>query len=127
MNKNFLTQVFGETDGYVYEYVGAVPEGIEPESVEMAEHVTLDFLKGHGDNLLATRVIQFPSYNHKILLYAKSSTDVNGSDEFNLITDLIPDPVVEVVEEVVETVEETVTEQPSDNTTENTDTPSEGQ
>ena len=100
MNKSFLTEVFGETDGYVYEYVGTVPEGIDPESIEMATHVTLDFLKGHGDNLLATRVVQFPYQNHRIMLYAKSDTDVNTSDEFLLVAHLVPDVVVPpVVEE----------------------------
>ena len=120
MHKSFLTQVFGETDGYVYEYIGTVPDGIDRESTEMATHVTLDFLKGHGDNLLATRVVQFPLQNHKIMLYAKSNVDVNTSDEFVLITDLIPDPVIEpvVVEEVV--TEETPSETPSE-------TPTQGQ
>jgi hypothetical protein len=120
MNKSFLTEVFGEQEGFVYEYIGTVPDHMDPESVEMAEHVTLDFLAGHGDNLVATRVVQFPYENHRIMLYAKSDTDINTSNEFVLRAHLVPDVVVEPVAEPV--VEDTTT----DTTTDNTSTESSG-
>jgi len=93
MDKNFLTTVFGESEGHVYEYVGSVPEGIEPESIEMCTHVTLEFLAEHGNNLLATRVVQFPSLNNRIAIYSKSDDPVigDGSGDFVFITDLTPD------------------------------------
>jgi hypothetical protein len=120
MNKSFLTEVFGEQEGFVYEYIGTVPDHMDPESIEMVEHVTQDFLAGHGDNLLATRVVQFPYENHRIMLYAKSDTDINTSTEFILRAHLVPDVVVEQVVETVAipSVEETTTE----TTTETTDT-----
>jgi len=112
MNKSFLTEVFGEQEGFVYEYIGTVPDHMDPESPEMAEHVTLDFLAGHGDNLLATRVVQFPYENHRIMLYVKSDTDINTSNEFVLRGHLVPDVVVEPITETVDTpvVDDTTTD-----------------
>ena len=118
MNKSYLTEVFGAQEGFVYEYTGTVPEGINPESAEMSEHVTLDFLAGHGDNLIATRVVQFPYQHNKILLYAKTDMDMNTSSEFALISHLVPDVIVAPVEvqqptETSETTETAETTEPS--------------
>jgi hypothetical protein len=61
----------------------------------MCEHVTLEFLKEHSDNLLATRVVQFPFQNNRIAIYSKSIEPVigDGSGEFVLLTSLEPDVI----------------------------------
>ena len=123
MNKNFLTEVFGEQEGFVYEYIGTIPEGINPESVEMIEHVTVDFLNGIGDNMVSTRVVQFPYQDNKIMLYVKSATDLNTSDEFVLMAHLVPDVVIQPAP-IEPVVEETTPETTPEETQE---TPGEGQ
>ena len=130
MNKDFFKTIFHSDVGYVYEYIGTVPDGIEVESTEMSVHVTEDFIKGHGDNQISTMVVQFPHKNNKIVLFCNSITDINVSDEFVLLTDLVPDPIPDPVVEVTqeETTEETQTEQTQEETTEQTqETPGEGQ
>jgi hypothetical protein len=112
MNKDFLRTIFHSDVGHVYEYIGTVPEGLDPESPEMSAHVTEDFIKGHGDNLVSTMVVQLPYQNNKIILYCNSDTNINTSDEFVLLTDLVPDVVIESV--VEETQEETTTETPGE-------------
>jgi hypothetical protein len=119
MNKDFLKTIFHSDVGYVYDYIGTVPEGLDPESPEMSAHVIEDFIKGHGDNLVSTMVVQLPYQNNKIILYCNSENDVNVSDEFVLLTDLVPDVVIESV------VEETQEEETQEETT--TETPGEGQ
>jgi hypothetical protein len=120
MNKDFLKTVFQSDVGHVYEFVGVLPEGMEPESPEMSAYVTGIFVAGHGDNTAATSVVQFPFQNHKIILFCNCETNLNNSEDFVLITDLVPDVVVE------ETTEETTTEE---TTTEETtqETSGEGQ
>ena len=116
MNKEFLKTIFHSDVGHVYEYIGAIPEGIDAESTEMCSHVTEDFIKGHGDNLISTMVVRLPLQNNKIVLYCSSPDDVNVSDEFLLLTSLVPDVVVEPV------VEETQQEE-----TQQEETPAEGE
>jgi len=118
MNKNFLKNIFHSDVGYVYEYIGSVPDDIETESTELCAHVTEEFINGHGDNLIATSVVQLPFNNNKILLYCNSDTDINTSDKFTLITDLIPDIVSEPTQETP--AEEEQTQQSSDNSSEST-------
>ena len=118
MNKDFLKTIFHADAGHVYEYTGTVPEGLELGSTEMAAHVTEDFIKGHGDNLVSTMVVHLPYQNNKIILYCNDTTDLNTSDEFVLLTSLVPDVVIE------ETQEETQEETTQENTQE---TPGEGQ
>jgi hypothetical protein len=118
MNKDFLKTVFHSDIGHVYEYVGVLPEGMEPESPEMSAYVTGIFIAGHGDNTVSTSVVQFPFQNHRIVLFCNDETNLNSSEDFVLITDLVPNVVVEVVEE---TTEETTTEETTQ------ETPGEGQ
>ena len=106
MNKDFLKTIFHSDVGHVYEYIGTVPEGLDPESPEMCAHVTEDFIKGHGDNLVSTMVVQLPYQNNKIILYCNDETDLNTSDEFVLLASLVPDVIPEVVEETQEEVQE---------------------
>jgi hypothetical protein len=113
MNKDFLKTVFHSDVGHVYEYVGVLPEGMEPESPEMSAYVTGIFVAGHGDNTVSTSVVQFPFQNHRIVLFCNDETNLNSSEDFVLITDLVPDVVVEVVEE---TTEETTTEETTQET-----------
>ena len=120
MNKGFLKTIFHSDVGHVYEYIGTLPEEIEVESTEMSIHVTEDFIRGHGDNLVSTMVVQLPQFNNKILLFCNSVTDVNVSDEFVLLTDLIPDPIIEPV------VEETPAEETPTEETPAEETPTEG-
>jgi len=119
MNKDFLKTIFHSDVGHVYEYIGIVPEGLDPESSEISAHVTEDFIKGHGDNLISTMVVQLPYQNNKIILYCNNENDINVSDEFILITKLVPDVVVEETQEE-ETQEQTQEEQTQE-------TPGEGQ
>jgi hypothetical protein len=122
MNKDFLKTIFHSDVGHVYEYIGTVPDGLNPESPEMSAHVTEDFIKGHGDNLISTMVVQLPYQNNKIILYCNSIADVNTSDEFVLLTSLVPDVVIEP------TVEETQQEETQETAQEQTqETPGEGQ
>lgn len=116
MDKNFLTTVFGETRGHVYEYIGSIPEGIEPESIEMCTHVTLEFLKEHSDNLHPTRVVQFPFQNNRIAIFSQSDEPIvgEGSGEFVYLTSLVPDIIPEVIVEQV--VEATISTDTSSNT-----------
>jgi hypothetical protein len=110
MNKDFLKTVFHSDVGHVYEYVGVLPEGMEPESPEMSAYVTGIFVAGHGDNTAATSVVQFPFQNHRIVLFCNCETNLNSSEDFVLLTDLVPDVVVEVAEETTETPTEETTE-----------------
>ena len=100
MDKNFLTTVFGEAEGHVYEYIGSIPDDAEPESIEMCIHVTLEFLKEHQDNLHPKRVVQFPFQNNRIAIFSKSEDPIigQGSGEFVYLTTLVPDQVQPVVE-----------------------------
>ena len=134
MNKDFFKTIFHSDVGHVYEYIGVLPDGVEPESTEMNIHVTEDFIRGHGDNQISTMIVQLPNFNNKIVLFCNSVVDVNVSDEFVLLTDLVPDPVIEVVEpEVVEpeVVQEEVVVQEETTQEETTEqaqeTPGEGQ
>jgi hypothetical protein len=124
MNKDFLKTVFHSDVGHVYEYVGVLPEGMEPESPEMSAHVTEAFITGHGDNTVSTSVVQFPFQNHRIVLFCNDETNLNSSEDFVLITDLVPDVVVEET-----TQEETTQEETTETTTEETtqETSGEGQ
>lgn len=120
MNKDFLKNIFHADVGHVYEYIGTVPEGLDPESVEMCAHVTEDFIKGHGDNLVSTMVVQLPYQNNKIILYCNDETDLNNSSEFILLTNLVPDPVVEETQEEIQEETQETQEQTQE-------TPGEGQ
>ena len=107
MDKNFLKNIFHSDVGYVYEYISSISSDIETESTELCVHVTEEFINGHGDNLIATSVVQLPFNNNKILLYCNSDTDINTSDKFTLITDLIPDVVSESTQETPSEEEQT--------------------
>lgn len=124
MNKDFFKTIFHSDVGHVYEYIGTIPEGLEPQSSELCAHVTEDFIKGPGDSQISTMVVQLPYQNNKIVLYCNSPVDINTSSEFVLLTDLVPDIVVEpVVEETpTEPTEKTEETQP-----ETQETPGEGQ
>lgn len=110
MDKLFLTQVFGHTSGYVYEYIGSVPEN-ENKSAYVIE----EFNKSSTDKTSAKVVVELPRFDNKIVLYTDTSTDVNQSTDFVLVTDLIPDPIPEPIippEIIVEqTPEESTTEE----------------
>ena len=114
MDKTFLKNIFHSDVGYVYEYKGSVPSDVEAESTELCAYVTEEFINGHGDNLVATMVVQLPFNNNRILLYCNNDTDINTSDNFMLITDLIPDVIV------TESVTPPEEEQTSDNSSDST-------
>jgi len=127
MNKDFLKTIFHSDVGHAYEYIGVLPEGVGPESPEMSAHVTEAFISSHGDNTVATSVVQFPFQNHRIVLFCNSETNVNSSEEFVLLTDLVPDVVEETTQE--ETTQEETTKEETSTTQEETtqETPGEGQ
>jgi len=127
MNKDFLKTIFHSDVGHVYEYIGVLPEGVEPESPEMSSYVTEAFITGHGDNTVATSVVQFPFQNHRIVLFCNDETNVNASEDFVLLTDLVPDVVEETTQE--ETTQEETTQEETTTTQEETtqETSGEGQ
>jgi hypothetical protein len=122
MNKDFFKTIFHSDVGHVYEYIGVLPDDVDPESSAMNIHVTEDFVRGHGDNMVSTMIVRLPNFNNKIVLFCNSVTDVNVSDEFVLLTNLVPDPVVEVVQP--EVIQE---EAPQEETTQEETTPEQTQ
>lgn len=95
MNKEFFQSIFGQRMGYVYKYLGSVPEG---ESV--AHYITGEFADTVGSNLITTVVTELPNYGI-IVVYHNSDTTLNANNKFELITDLVPDPIPERVEIVL--------------------------
>lgn len=102
MDKQFFHKVFNQTSGFVYKYLGTVPEN---ESV--AHYVTDEFVSAIGDNQVNTMVAELSQFN-SIVIYNYSPTDSLSSPKFELITDLVPDPIPE--EPVEEATEETTQE-----------------
>ena len=84
MNKEFFQQVFNQNMGFVYKYLGTVPE-----SESVAHYVTDEFVTAVGNNLVVTTVTELPQFN-TIVLYNYSDTDTVSSPKFELITDLVP-------------------------------------
>jgi hypothetical protein len=100
MDKQFFHTIFNQNSGFVYKYLGTVPEN---ESV--AHYVTNEFVSAIGDGSVSTMVVNLPQFN-TIVIYSNSLTDTLSSSKFEVITDLVPDPVLEAT--VQETTEEPV-------------------
>jgi hypothetical protein len=94
MNKEFFQSIFGQRMGYVYKYLGSVPE---EESV--AHYITGEFADTAGSNLITTVVTELPNYG--TVVYHNSDIALNTNNKFELITDLVPDPIPEPVEIVL--------------------------
>lgn len=100
MNKQFFQSIFAQKSGYVFKYLGSVPEG------ESATHyITEQFATAAGTNLVSTVVSKLPNFGNITVIYYHSDTNNISSPDFELITDLVPDPVPEPTEssEVPET------------------------
>lgn len=89
MNKDFLRKIFCRNEGYVYKFLGTVPEG-----ENQTAYITGLFVQAANNNLLSTTVVYLSKFNTTII-YANNDGIVNVSDDFEFITDLIPDVVEE--------------------------------
>lgn len=100
MNKELFQNMFAQKSGYVFKYLGTVPEG------ESATHyITEQFATAAGTNLVSTVVSELSNYGVTVVYY---HSDINSitSPDFELITDLVPDPVPEPEEVQEPPVEE---------------------
>ena len=92
MNKEFFQSIFARQMGYVFKYLGTVPEG------ESATHyITEQFAAAAGTNLVTTIVSELPNFGLTVVYYY-SDTNTISSPNFELIMDLIPDPIPEQVQ-----------------------------
>lgn len=105
MNKEFFQSIFGQRMGYVYKYLGTVPE-----EESLAHYITNEFADIAGSNLVTTMVTELPNYSITVVYY-NSDTPLNANTKFELITDLVPDPIPEPVEVILPESEPTQEEQ----------------
>ena len=89
MNKELFQNMFAQKSGYVFKYLGNVPEG------ESATHyITEQFATAAGTNLVSTVVSELSNYGVTVVYYHSDTNSITSPD-FELITDLVPDPVPE--------------------------------
>jgi hypothetical protein len=101
MNKQFFQSIFAQNMGYVFKYLGVVPEG------ESATHyITEQFAAAAGTNLVSTVVSELPHFGHITVVYYHSDTNNISSSDFELIMDLVPDVIPEPQQLQPETQEE---------------------
>jgi hypothetical protein len=101
MNKEFFQQVFSQNMGFVYKYLGTVPD-----SESAAHYITDKFVVAAGSNLITTVVTELTNYGVTVVYYHSNTNNISSPD-FELITDLIPDVIPEPVVVVqIETSEE---------------------
>jgi hypothetical protein len=105
MNKQFFQSIFRQDMGYVYKYLGIVPEG---ESLD--HYITSEFADTAGSNSVTTMVTELPTYGITVV-YHYSDAALNTNTKFELLTDLVPDPIPEPVEAVLPESEPTQEEQ----------------
>lgn len=92
--------MFAQKSGYVFKYLGSVPEG------ESATHyITEQFATAAGTNLVSTVVSELSNYGVTVVYYHSDTNSITSPD-FELITDLVPDPVPEPEEVQEPPVEE---------------------
>lgn len=90
MNKEFFQSIFAQKLGYVFKYLGTVPEG------ESATHyITEQFATAAGTNLVSTVVSQLPHFGNIYVVYYHSNTNNISSPDFEFIMDLVPEPIPE--------------------------------
>jgi glutathionyl-hydroquinone reductase len=90
MNKQLFQSIFAQQMGYVFKYLGVVPEG------ESATHyITEQFATAAGTNLVSTVVSELPHFGHIYVIYYHSDTNNISSTDFELIMDLVPDLIPE--------------------------------
>lgn len=100
MNKELFQNMFAQKSGYVFKYLGSVPEG------ESATHyITEQFATAAGTNLVSTVVSELSNYGVTVVYYHSDTNSITSPD-FELITDLVPDPVPEPEEVQEPPVEE---------------------
>lgn len=101
MNKQLFQSIFAQNMGYVFKYLGSVPEG------ESATHyITEQFATAAGTNLVSTVVSELPHFGHIYVIYYHSDTNNISSPDFEFIMDLVPDPIPEPQPVPEETQEE---------------------
>lgn len=92
MNKEFFQSIFAREMGYVFKYLGSVPEG------ESATHyITEQFATAAGTNLVTTVVSELPHFGLTVVYYYSDTNDIS-SPHFELIMDLIPEQIPEPVQ-----------------------------
>jgi hypothetical protein len=95
MNKEFFQSIFAQHMGYVFKYLGTVPEG------ESATHyITEKFATAAGTNLVSTVVSELPRFGITVIYYYSDTNNISSQD-FELIMDLVPEtiPELEIVSE----------------------------
>lgn len=89
MNKQFFQSIFARQMGYVFKYLGVIPDG------ESATHyITEQFATAVGTNLATTVVSELPNFGI-IVVYYHNDTNNISSPNFELIMDLTPDQIPE--------------------------------
>lgn len=85
MDKQFFQQIFNQQKGFVYKYLGTVPEGEQKSA-----YITGKFAKAAGSNLVSTMVSELNNYGGiTVIYYYSDNNNINDSD-FEFIMDLIP-------------------------------------
>ena len=95
MNKQYFQQIFNPNIGFVYKYLGTVPEG-----QSAAHYITDEFVKACGNNQIGTMVVELPQFNANVL-WDHTSTQQISSDKFEFITNLVADVVEETPSEEI--------------------------
>jgi len=86
MDKEFFQKIFNQQMGFVYKYLGTVPEGEQKSA-----YITGKFAQAAGSHLVATMVADIGTYGITVIYNYSDTNDVNHKD-FELLMDLIPYP-----------------------------------
>jgi hypothetical protein len=89
MDKEFFQKIFSQQMGFVYKYLGTVPEGEQKSA-----YITGKFAEAAGSHLVATMVADIGTYGITVI-YNHSNTDDVDHKDFELLMDLIPYPTPE--------------------------------
>ena len=93
MDKEFFQKIFSQQMGFVYKYLGTVPEGEQKSA-----YITGKFAQAAGSHLVATMVADIGSYGITVIYNHSDTDDVNHKD-FEMLMDLIPYPPPEPIPE----------------------------
>jgi hypothetical protein len=86
MDKEFFQGIFSQQMGFVYKYLGTVPEGEQKSA-----YITGKFAEAAGSHLVSTMVCELNNYGVTVV-YNHSNTDDVNHEHFELLMDLVPYP-----------------------------------
>jgi hypothetical protein len=89
MDKEFFQKIFSQQMGFVYKYLGTVPEGEQKSA-----YITGKFAEAAGSHLVATMVADIGTYGITVIYNHSDTDDVNHKD-FEMLMDLVPYPTPE--------------------------------